>query len=99
MFSDGLILPLILKAIGSFTGAVLALVFQPPKTIAEFVTRSVFSTLVGFLGGDAARENYLHWTDTWQMWLASAALTAMLSWFIMGAVTRIIAKLKWAPKE
>lgn len=92
---DGDGLAIVLKAVGSVAGGVLALVFQPPKNRAELTTRSVFSILSGMLFSDAVKD-YLHWPDTWQMFLASAALTAMLSWFVMGAITRIIGK--WNPK-
>ena len=87
---------LILKLLGSVAGAVLALTFQPPKNRAEFVTRTVFSILSGFLFGDVTR-GYFQWPATWQMYLASSAFTAALSWAIMGAVVRIIGT--WRPKD
>ena len=94
---DGLIVTaLSVKALGSVSGAVLALVFQPPKRMSEFVTRGVFSTMSGMLFGEAVRDK-LQWPDTWQMNLSAVSLTAMLSWFVMGAVVRIINK--WKPKE
>ncbi len=87
---------ILIKGGAAFAGAVLALTFQPPKTRAEFVTRVVFSILSGLLFGDVVRE-YFKWAETWQMVTAAGALTAMLSWFIMGAVTRIIGK--WNPPK
>ncbi len=87
---------ILIKAGGSIAGGVLALVFQPPKTRPEFVTRSIFSVVCGLLFSDAVKD-YLHWPDTWQMFVASAALTSLLSWFIMGAATRIIAR--WTPPK
>ena len=93
---DGDSLAVALKALGSVAGAVLALIFQPPKTRPEFTTRSIFSIICGLVFSDAVKD-YLHWPDTWQMFLAAAALTSMLSWFVMGAVTRIIAK--WTPPK
>jgi hypothetical protein len=93
---NGFLVDLALKALGSVSGAVLALVFQPPKNRAEFVTRAAFSVISGLIFGDIARE-YFKWADTWQMVLAASAATAMLSWFIMGAVVRLIGA--WKPKE
>lgn len=86
---------LLLKLAGALGGAILALVFQPPKRLSEFVTRSVFSILSGLLFADAVHE-YLKWGATWQMDLAAAALTSMLSWFVMGAVVRVVGK--WTGK-
>lgn len=91
-----LVISLVLKALGSLSGAVMALVFQPPKTLAEFVTRAVFSILCGLLFGDIVRDHFA-WLETWQMVMAAAALTSLLSWFIMGAATRIISK--WTPPK
>ena len=84
-----LVVDLTLKAIGTVGGSILALSFQPPKDRAEWIYRSVFSLLSGALFADATHD-YLKWPQTWQMDIASAAATAMLSWFLMGAVVRFI---------
>lgn len=90
-----LLVATILKVCGSLAGAVLSLIFLPPKTLAEFVTRCGFSVIAGILFSEPVRE-YLRWAPTLQMELASSALTAMLSWFVMGAVTRLITAIDWA---
>lgn len=87
---------ILLKIAGSLAGAVLALVFQPPKKLSEFVTRAVFSIMSGMLFGEAIHD-YLKWGATWQMELAASALTAMLSWFVMGAVVRVVGR--WMPPK
>lgn len=87
---------LAIKAAGSIAGSVLALVFQPPKRMADFTTRGIFSLVCGVLFADVTHD-YLKWVASWQMDLAAAALTSMLSWFIMGAVVRIIAR--WTPPK
>lgn len=89
---------LILKLIGSIAGAILSLVFLPPKNRAEFTTRAVFSVLSGILFGDALRD-YMHWLDTPRMNIAAAALLAMLSWFIMGTLIRLIGAWKGPPSD
>lgn len=89
------VLALLAKLVGALIGAFLALVFQPPKTRAEFVTRSVFSVFAGFVFSTPVRE-YLKWIPTLEMELASSALTALLAWYIMGAVVRIVGG--WKPK-
>lgn len=98
MSGDGgdFLVDLLLKLVGAFAGAVLALVFQPPKNRAEFVTRAVFSVLSGFLFGDIVRD-YFKWPEDWQMLLAAGAVTAALSWFCMGAVVRVIGT--WKPPK
>ncbi len=78
-----------IKFFAGFVGAVLALTFQPPKTRAEFVTRGVFSILSGMLFSGPVRE-YLKWPITIETDIAAGALTALLSWWIMGAVVRLI---------
>lgn len=93
---DEIITALMLKALGAASGAVLALVFQPPKVLSQLVTRGVFSLLSGMLFSDAARDQ-LKWADTWQMNLSAATLASMLSWFVMGAVVRVIGK--WMPTK
>lgn len=82
------------KALGSLGGAVLALVFQPPKDTRDFIIRSVFAFLCGVLFGDPVRQQYLNWPETWQMWVASAAIVALGSWWAWGAAIRIIGAYK-----
>lgn len=88
---------LMIKALGSTGGAFLALVFQPPKTVRDFTIRSLFAFFSGLLFSDPVRTEYLHWPDTWQMWLASSALVALASWWIWGAVVRVVNK--WTPPK
>lgn len=83
----------VVKFLGSVSGSVLALVWLPPKTRSEFVRRAVLSLVCGFIFGDVLRIQ-LHWPDTWQMDLAASAASAMLAWFVMGAVVRVIGSWK-----
>ncbi len=84
---------LALKFLGAFAGAVIALVFLPPKTRNEFFRRAGISLLTGLIFGDAVHD-YLKWAPSWQMELAASALTAMMSWFVIGAAVRIIGSWK-----
>ena len=84
------------KLASAFLGAIMALVFQPPKNQAEFITRGLFSLIAGMVFSDPARD-WLKWPDTVQYHVAAAALTAMLSWWLMGMLVRIIGA--WKPKE
>lgn len=78
-----------IKFLAGVGGAILALAFQPPKALSEFVTRSIFSILSGMLFAGQARE-YLQWPITIETEIASGSLTALLSWWVMGAVVRLI---------
>lgn len=91
----GAVVTAAIKVGGAVIGAALALIYAQPKTLAEFVTRSAFSVVAGFLFSDPLRD-WLKWPITINYELASAALAAMLSWFVMGAVTRAIDA--WKPK-
>ncbi len=87
---------LALRLLGALAGAVLALVFQPPKTRTEFIRRASLSLICGIIFGDVVRD-YLKWLDTWQMNLASSAGTSLLSWFLIGAAIRVIGR--WTPPK
>ncbi len=84
------------KVVGATSGAFLALVFQPPKTLPEFITRGMFSIVSGIAFSSPVRE-YLKWMPTFETELASGALTALLSWWIMGAIVRIVGT--WKPPK
>ena len=83
------IIAALIKAGGAVIGAFLALIFQPPKTLAEFWTRSAFSVVSGAVFGERMRD-WLKWPMEIETGLASAALTALLSWWMMGAAVRVI---------
>lgn len=94
---DPLVLATIsIKLLGSLAGAVLALVFLPPKTRGEFIRRFSLSLIAGLLFGDGVHD-YFKWGDTWRMDMAAAAVTSMLSWFVIGAALRIIGS--WKPTK
>jgi hypothetical protein len=87
---------LLIRGLGSFGGAVLALVFQPPTTTRDFIIRSVFALLSGLLFGEPIRAEYLKWADTVQHVIGAHALVALASWWVVGAAIRIIGA--WKPK-
>ena len=74
----------------------MALVFLPPATKTEFMRRFSLSVIAGMLWGDLARE-YFRWPDTWQMYLASSAIIAMLGWFGVGTAIRLVSM--WKPPK
>ncbi len=86
----------VIKGLGAVSGSVLALIFQPPKTTNDFKVRAAFSVVSGMIFADPIRQQYLHWPETWQMWLASTALVSLASWWVMGAAIRVLGA--WKPK-
>lgn len=95
MFDDG-VMVMVIKLGGSIAGTALALIYLQPKTKADFVTRSAYSIIAGMVFSEAARD-FAKWPDTANYQIASSALTAMLSWFIMGTLVKIIKG--WQPPK
>ena len=91
--SAELAMAIAIKLAASACGAVLALIFQPPKTKPEFYTRASFSIIFGVVFASQARE-YLKWPINFETDFASGAMTALLSWWVMGAVVRVIGAWK-----
>ena len=85
-----------IKAASAVGGAGLALVFQPPKTRREAAQRAVFSPILGFIGADPVRIEYLKWADTMPNLIACTVLVSLVSWWAFGAAIRIIEM--WKPK-
>lgn len=83
---------MIIKFAGAFSGTVLALVFIPPRTIAGLIRRSVASLICGPIFSPVA-HSYLVWPNSWEHWLAAAALTSFISWWCMGVVVAGAKKL------
>lgn len=82
-----------INALGAFIGMLLALAFQPPKTISDLVSRACFSFLAGLVFGNPTREMYLKWPPRWEYWIASASFVAMVSWAVYGAVLGTVVRL------
>lgn len=80
------------KLLGGLAGAILALVFLPPKTLAGFFRRSIASLITGPVFAPITHAQF-GWADTWEMWLAAAALTAFISWYALGVI--VGAAKKW----
>lgn len=75
----------IAKLLGGFAGAILALIFIPPKTLAGFFRRSLASLIAGPIFSPVTHAQ-MGWADTSEMWVAAAALTSFISWWMLGVV-------------
>lgn len=85
------------KAVGALAGAILALVFIPPRTWAGFFQRSAAALIFGFVFGPIARS-WGGFDATSEGIAAAAAGSAFASWWIMGAVKRA-AEIWQGPKR
>ena len=79
---------ILLKSIGAFAGAVLALLFVPPKTIKGFIRRGVAALISGPIFGPYV-QSYAGFADDWQGILAAACLAGFASWWIMGNIVKL----------
>lgn len=80
---------LIAKAGGAIAGAILALVFIPPKTRAEFWRRGSGSLIMGVVFAPSALE-WLKLTANVEGMIAAACAAAFSAWWIMGLVIRVL---------
>ncbi len=83
------------KIIGALSGAVLALIYDPPKTWGDFWRRLSFAAIMAFLLADAVREHLLKWPEN--ATLATFVLVALVSWSAWSMALRIMSV--WKPKE
>ena len=79
--------------VGAVLGSILALAFLPPKTMRDFLTRSTFSLIFGFVFAEPVRV-WLKWEPEMSMLVAAASLTALASWWVWGAAVRLIGAYK-----
>lgn len=84
MITEGVII----KLAGAVAGTILALVFIPPHTLAGFFRRSTASLICGPIFSPVL-HSYLLWPNAWEHWLAAAALTSFLSWWLLGVVVSV----------
>lgn len=75
----------IIKAAGAVAGTILALVFIPPRTLWGFFRRATASLICGPIFAPIVKS-YLAWPAEWEYILASAALAAFISWFVLGVI-------------
>jgi hypothetical protein len=83
------------KIIGALSGAVLALIYDQPKSWGGFWRRLSFAAIVSFLLTDTVREHLLHWPEN--ATLATSVVVALVSWSAWSMALRIMSV--WKPKE
>lgn len=80
---------LIIKVFGAVLGAALALVFVPPKTRAGFVRRLTAALICGTVFASYTRV-WVGFDNSEEGLLSAACLTAFASWWLMGAIKRVV---------
>lgn len=83
---------MIAKIIGVLSGAFLALVFIPPRTVSGFFRRASAAVVAGLTLGTPARL-YLGWDADVESIIAAFCIAAFCSWWAMGSIKRISEKL------
>lgn len=87
----------LVRAAGAAIGALLSLVYIPPKSVKEAVSRALFSVPSGFIFGFIILD-YMKWPQTFQHWMAATVVVGMFSWLLAGVVVRILDSVnKWPP--
>lgn len=85
---------LLIKLVGAFFGAALALVFVPPRTYRGFIRRAVASLIGGVIFA-APVSDLARFSDDLEGLLAAACLAAFASWWAMGTLIRILRAWNW----
>lgn len=85
------------RLIGSFVGATLSFLYARPVGPRDFAARLLVSSVVGFIFGFMVRD-YLGWPETQRYVFAAAVAASFLSWFVIGALVRILKSTNKLPK-
>lgn len=86
---------LIIKGVGSLSGAIVALIIHPPWSLKAGINRGTVSIIGGIVAAGPVRT-YLKLDASSDSLFAAAALCSFLSWWVMLIV---IAKLKAAHRK
>lgn len=86
------------KLLWPFLGAILALIVIPPKTRTEAIRRGTVSIISGAIGGPTLHE-WMGISDTYQNIGFSLAMAAFVSWWMLGALPRLVGRISIKPDE
>ena len=89
MMEDGLI-P---KLLGVFSGAFLALVFDPPRTRSGFARRLAASIVFGYIFGPMVLD-FMDWQVQYDNVVAAFCTASFVSWSAMGLIRKAVDNYK-----
>jgi len=84
------------RIIGVFAGSFLALVFLPPRSLGGFARRGMSAIVFGWVFGPVIHD-YFQWPLTDERIIASGAIAAFCSWYLMGITKRVLENYKKEP--
>jgi len=77
------------KLIGVVSGALLALVFDPPRSRTGFIRRTVVAIVGGFIFGHIVLH-FLEWPETTENMIAAWCISSASSWYVLGRARKLI---------
>jgi hypothetical protein len=80
---------IVAKVIGVLSGALLALVFDPPRSRTGFMRRTVVAVVAGYIFGHVVLH-LLEWPETSENMIAAWCISSASSWYIMGKARKLI---------
>jgi len=78
------------RLIGAGAGALIAVLFIPPKSWNEAIRRLAVGTISGIIFMLPFRDWLMNWPDTVEYMVASACFVALAAWWILGAIPKAI---------
>lgn len=73
------------RVVGAVWGAIVALLFLPPKTKGEAIRRFIAPVVIGTIASPVFLY-YIHWPLTLDYFIASSGAISCLSWFLLPSV-------------
>lgn len=87
-----------IKIGSAFAGAILALIFKPPRSRGEAWRRLAFTVIAGAAAGGPMWAEVLRWQDTVENMAFATLLAAAVSWFVAPVFLAALKGLGTPPK-
>lgn len=82
----------IARLLGILAGSFLALTFLPPRSVSGFMRRGLSALVFGWVFSPVIHD-YFQWPATDERLIASGAIAAFCSWWLMGAGKKLAEKM------
>ena len=77
------------KVVGVLSGALLALVFDPPRSRTGFIRRTVVAIVGGYIFGHVVLH-LLEWPETTDNLIVAWCISSASSWYVLGKARKLI---------